>query len=129
MRTTLRDIAHSRCGDKGNLNTLSLIAYRREAFPWLADTVTTQRLGDHLRFRVAEVVERFECPHVRTLLFLVRKAPSDTVNTSTWLDTHGKSLSSALLEMPVDLPVDLLPLGSPHGPATTHGRREPPDVR
>jgi hypothetical protein len=113
MNATLRDIAHSRAGDKGNLNSLSLIAYQQEAYPWLAATVTTSLVAEHLRFRVVEVVARFECPLVRTLLFVVRKAAQDTVNTSLWLDTHGKSLSSALLDMPIEVPDQLVTGATP----------------
>jgi len=108
MRVLLRDLAHSRSGDKSNINTLSVIAYEEPVFDWLRQTITIERVRDTLAFRVTGEVVRFELPGVRTLLFVVQKNDTDTVTTSTWADGHGKSLSSALLQMVVEVPEHLL---------------------
>jgi hypothetical protein len=81
----LYDLAHCRAGDKGNTSTLSLIAYRAEDYPLLAQNVTAEAVADHLR----GIVRQFVCEH----------ALAGGVTTSLALDAHGKSLSSALLEM------------------------------
>ena len=36
----LRDVAHSRTGDKGNTSNISVIAYRAEDFPLIRELVT-----------------------------------------------------------------------------------------
>jgi len=107
-KALLRDIAHSRSGDKGNLNTLSVIAYDPLAFGWLAEVLTADRVKAHLAFRVTGQVQRYECRSLATVHFVVEKAVTDTVTTSMFADTHGKSLSSALLQMRLDVPDDLL---------------------
>lgn len=99
----LRTIAHSRSGDKGNLNSLSAIAYDKSGYAFLAATLTAELVREHLSFRVTGRVDRYLCPALRTVHFVVERAPSDTVSTSTFADTHGKSLSSALLELELDV--------------------------
>ena len=39
----LYDLAHARTGDKGNTINISLIAYREEDYPLLAEQVTPER--------------------------------------------------------------------------------------
>jgi hypothetical protein len=44
----LRELAHSRTGDKGNLVTISLIAYRDEDFALLEERVTAEKVSARL---------------------------------------------------------------------------------
>ena len=106
--TPLRAIAHCRSGDKGNLNTLAVIVYDRAAYEFVADTVDAALVRRHLAFRVTGSVTRYFCPALQTVHFVVERAPRDSVTTSTFADTHGKSLSSALLELQLDVPETLL---------------------
>ena len=46
---------------------------------------------------------RHELDALGTLLFVCRRPPGDSVTTSLHLDGHDKSLSSALLEMTLDI--------------------------
>lgn len=39
----LREIAHSRTGDKGNISNISLIAWRPEDYATLAEQVTAEK--------------------------------------------------------------------------------------
>lgn len=105
----LREVAHSRSGDKGNLNSLSVIAYDPRLFDWLAAELTADRVKAHLAFRVTGRVQRYEWRSIAAVHFVVEKAVTDTVTTSTFADTHGKSLSSALLELRLEVPEELLP--------------------
>jgi len=97
----LYDIAHSRAGDKGNISTLSLIPYNEADYAMLCEKVTVQAVGTHLKGIVEGEIKRYEMPNVSSLLFVCEKALLGGVTTSLALDTHGKSLSSALLEMEV----------------------------
>jgi hypothetical protein len=45
-------------------------------------------------------------PMARTLIFVCHRLPGDTVTTSLYRDTHGKTLSSRLLDMLVEVPND-----------------------
>jgi len=97
----LHDLAHCRAGDKGNTSTLSLIAYRAEHYPLLARCVTAEAVADHLRGIVQGTVRRYELPQLGALQFVCEHALAGGVTTSLALDAHGKSLSSALLEMEI----------------------------
>jgi hypothetical protein len=102
MKIKLYDIAHSRAGDKGNTLTLSLIPYKEENFPLLCKQVTVDKVKKHLKGIVKGDIVRYELPNISSLLFVCHHALTGGVTTSLSLDTHGKSLSYALLEMEVE---------------------------
>jgi hypothetical protein len=101
MKKKLYDIAHSRSGDKGNTLTLSLIPYREEDYPLLLSQVTAEAVKKHLSQIVAGEVSRHELPNLPALLFVCQQALTGGVTTSLTMDTHGKTLSYALLEMEI----------------------------
>jgi len=95
----LHELAHCRAGDKGDTSILSLIAYRGEDYPLLAERVTAQAVKRHLGDIVRGSVRRYELPGLWALQFVCEHALGGGVTTSLGLDAHGKSLSYALLEM------------------------------
>jgi hypothetical protein len=97
----LREIAHSRAGDKGNIVTLSLIAYRAEDYPMLAEKVTTERVTDLFGNLIDRPVIRHTLPTLHALNFVLHRPPNHSVTRSLALDAHGKCLSYALLSMDV----------------------------
>ena len=97
----LHDLAHCRAGDKGDTSTLSLIAYREEDYPLLAERVTVDAIGKHLQGIVVGDIRRYELPGLWALQFVCGRSLGGGVTTSLGLDAHGKSLSYALLEMNV----------------------------
>jgi hypothetical protein len=97
----LYEIAHCRAGDKGNTSILSLIAYRAEDYQLLVENVTTAAVQRHLRGIVAGKVTRYEVPGLLALQLVCEDALLTGVTTSLAMDTHGKALSSALLEMAI----------------------------
>jgi hypothetical protein len=97
----LYEIAHSRAGDKGNTLTLSLIPYQESDYPMLCEKVTVEKVIDHLRGIVSGKIVRYELPNISSLLFVCHDALMGGVTTSLAMDTHGKTLSYALLEMEV----------------------------
>ena len=102
MSRRLYDIAHCRAGDKGNTSILSLIAYRDADYPLLVERVTVEAVARHMRGIVNGEIRRYELPNLGALQFVCEHALSGGVTTSLALDAHGKSLSYALLEMPID---------------------------
>src|SRR5215831_9516113 len=98
----LHDLAHCRAGDKGDTSILSLIAYRQEDYALLAARVTAEAVARHLSGIVRGTIRRHELPELGALQFVCEHALSGGVTTSLALDAHGKSLSYALLEMPID---------------------------
>ena len=95
----LYELAHCRAGDKGDTSILSLIAYRAEDYPLLAERVTAAAVGAHLAGIVRGDIVRYELPALAALQFVCSHALGGGVTTSLALDAHGKSLSYALLEM------------------------------
>lgn len=97
----LREIAHSRTGDKGNISNISLIAWHPEDYSILAEQVTAERVKAWFGDIVQGEVIRYELPELGALNFVMHKALGGGVTRSLALDMHGKGLSSALLDMPI----------------------------
>lgn len=97
----LYDIAHSRAGDKGNISTLSLIPFDEKDYDLLCQKVTVEKVKTHLKDIVSGEIIRYEMPNVSSLLFVCYEALMGGVTTSLAMDTHGKALSYALLELEI----------------------------
>lgn len=95
----LKEIAHSRTGDKGNIANISVIAYRKEDYPMLKEKLSPERVKAFLGDIVKGAVIRYELPQLAALNFVLHDALGGGVTRSLALDKHGKSLSSVLLEM------------------------------
>jgi hypothetical protein len=98
----LREIAHSRTGDKGNTSNISVIAYDEKHFSLLKAQVTSARVKALFTGVVEGEVVRYELPNIAALNFVMTNALGGGVTRSLALDAHGKSLSSALLELEID---------------------------
>jgi hypothetical protein len=108
MMRTLRELAHSRTGDKGDTSNISLIAYDASDYALLARVVTAERVKAHFAGIVRGDVTRYELPRLGAFNFVLERALGGGVTRSLALDAHGKSLSSALLtiEIPDDEATD-----------------------
>ena len=104
----LREIAHSRTGDKGNISNISVIAYDPRHYPLLLAQVTPERVKAHFAGVVEGEVVRYELPRIFALNFVMDRALGGGVTRSLALDAHGKSLSSALLDLEIDAVPDRL---------------------
>src|SRR6478609_3778592 len=58
----LRDIAHSRTGDKGNTSNISVIAFDATFYDFLREYVTAERVKAHFAEVVHGEVKRYELP-------------------------------------------------------------------
>ena len=99
MTVRLRALAHARTGDKGDTSNISVIAYDPADYAFLAEHVTADRVQAHFAGVVLGRVTRYELPGLGALNFVLEQALGGGVTRSLALDTHGKSLSSSLLEM------------------------------
>ncbi|MEY9981475.1 hypothetical protein ABH995_000812 [Bradyrhizobium yuanmingense] len=100
----LREIAHSRTGDKGNTLNVSVICREPGHYAHLQAELTAQRVKMWLGDLVQGDVVRYELPKLAALNFVLRKALGGGVTRSLALDAHGKSVSSALINMSVSEP-------------------------
>jgi hypothetical protein len=97
----LRQIAHSRAGDKGNTSNISVIAFEERHYPLLLRLVTAERVKEHFREIADGEVTRYELPAIGALNFVLRNTLGGGVTRSLALDAHGKSLSSAMLDLDI----------------------------
>ncbi len=98
----LRDMAHTRTGDKGNRSTLSVIAYDLKDFALLEKHLTPERVKEHYAGIVHGPVERYSLPQLGALHFVMHQALSGGVTRSLALDAHGKCLSAKLLSLVIE---------------------------
>ena len=101
MKVPLSQLAHTRSGDKGDTSNISLIAYDAQHYPLLVRQVTAERVKAHFSELVRGDVTRYELPAIGALNFVLQRALGGGVTRSLALDAHGKSLSSALLDLEV----------------------------
>src|SRR5258708_4675062 len=98
----LREIAHSRTGDKGNTSNISVIAYHEKHYPLLLAQVTSARVRAHFAGVVEGEGVRYELPNIAALNFGMQHALGGGVTRSLALSAHGKPLRSALLDLEID---------------------------
>lgn len=108
VEVRLHEVAHSRAGDKGNRVNLSLMPYRSELFPVLAEQVTEARVLELFRHRGATRCRRYDLPLLHAFNFVVDDVLEGGVNASLNLDSHGKTHSFRLLSLTVSVPRHLL---------------------
>ncbi len=107
MRIRLLDIAHARSGDKGNTSNIGLIARKPEYYGVLVRAVTPARVKEHFAGVCLGKVERFELPNLNALNFLLYDALDGGGTLSLRADPQGKTLSTALLRMEIDMELPL----------------------
>lgn len=98
----LREIAHSRTGDKGNRSTISVIAYDLKDFPAIERAVTAERVRALYADIVKGEVDRYVVPQLGALNFVLHDSLGGGVTRSLALDAHGKCLSSAILGLAIE---------------------------
>lgn len=103
-RIRLLDLAHARSGDKGDTANVGVIALRPEYYPTLVDQLTPARVEEHFRGIAHGGVERFELPNLHALNFLLHNALGGGGTVSLKTDAQGKTLSTAMLRMEIDVP-------------------------
>jgi hypothetical protein len=107
MTLQLREIAHARSGDKGDVANIGLIASDPEYYPILVEHVTASEVAKHFSELCDGPVERYEMPNVDALNFVLYDALGGGGVRSLRLDNQGKTYSGALLRMELDLDIDI----------------------
>ena len=97
----LREIAHSRTGDKGDVSNISVIAYRAGDWPLIERTVTRERVAGHFGIEPEGSVERYALPQLHAFNFVLHGTLAGGVTRSLALDAHGKCLGATLLDIEI----------------------------
>ena len=95
----LKELCHSRTGDKGDISSISLIPWNECDYPLIKEKVTAQRVKEYFSDICKGSVTRYEVDGICALNFVLEHALGGGVLRSLAMDKHGKALSSALLEM------------------------------
>lgn len=103
MKTQLVKLAHARSGDKGDKANIAIFVADRATYDILVREVTAERVRDHFKGLVFGKVERYEVPNVLALNFVLYEALNGGASRSLRSDSLGKSLSSALLRMEIEV--------------------------
>jgi hypothetical protein len=110
MKVQLYRIAHGRSGDKGDTVNVGVIALKPEFWPLIREQLTTERVKQHFGDLVKGGVDRFELPNLHALNFLLHEALGGGGTVSLMTDAQGKTFSTAMLRLEVDVPDDLMKL-------------------
>ena len=103
-KVKLREICHSRAGDKGDTANICLIVYDKANYDWIRERVTAEKVKEFFKERVKGEVERYELPRLGALNFVLHKALDGGATRSLSIDAYGKSLSSLLLGLEITSP-------------------------
>jgi hypothetical protein len=103
MKKQLAQLAHARSGDKGDKANIAIFAPDQPTYDLLVREVTAERVRAHFTGIITGKVERFEVPNVLALNFVLHGALNGGASRSLRSDSLGKSLSSALLRMEVEV--------------------------
>lgn len=104
MKTNLFALAHARSGDKGDTVNVGVIARHPDFYEFLCDTLTVERVKQHFGDLVKGDVERFELPNLHALNFLLHESLGGGGTVSLMTDAQGKTFSTAMLRMQVEVP-------------------------
>lgn len=106
MKLQLVKLAHARSGDKGDTANVGLIALSDDVYPLLVREVTADRVKEHFKGICKGDVQRFELPNLSALNFLLHESLGGGGTLSLMTDAQGKTFSTALLRMFIDVPDD-----------------------
>ncbi len=106
----LHHAAHGRTGDKGNISCISVIAWHPDLWPLLVVQITEDLVAQQFAYRSPTSVRRYLLPSLHAMNFVLDEALDGGVNSALNLDSHGKTLSFHLLDLPVQIPIKLVPM-------------------
>ena len=82
---------------------MGVIARKKEFYPLLVKYLTAERVKKHFEGITLGKVERYELPNLMALNFLLHESLGGGGTTSLKNDAQGKTLSSAILRMELDI--------------------------
>jgi len=99
----LRDVAHARAGDKGDRSSVCVFVYDPAHYDAVAAQLTPERLKQQFAGLLRGSIVRYDLPRLGGFNFVMDEALEGGVNTSLNLDSHGKSWSSLILGLTVEV--------------------------
>lgn len=105
----LSTVAHARSGDKGDMCNIGVAALEPHFYPELLRELTAKKISQYFKTNVHGEVSRYRLDNLHAMNFVLREALDGGGTVSLLLDNQGKTLSQALLNMPINISRDLLP--------------------
>jgi hypothetical protein len=100
----LGDLAHARSGDKGDRANIGVVADDGARYAWLLAHLTEEVVADYLRPLGIGPVRRYALPKIQAVNFVIEHALAGGASRSLRLDSQGKALGVALLELRLPAP-------------------------
>lgn len=109
MSTTVRlgDVAHARSGDKGNHANVGVIAWTDAGYEFLGRVLTEARIAEYFLPLRPKQVQRYPLPGIRGYNFVLSDILGGGASRSLRIDSQGKTLGIAILEMALPAPPNL----------------------
>ncbi len=104
MKVKLREVAHSRGGEKGDTVNISVITYREEDYALIEKQVTVTSVRELYGPITKGDIRRYAIPSIGALNFVLEKALGGGRSRTLAFDESGKALSSLILTMDIEVP-------------------------
>lgn len=98
----LREIAFARSGDKGSSANIAVFGRTPAAYRWLRKHLTDEVVEAYFRPLGVRRVTRYDVPNLEALNFVLADILAGGGSRSLRIDSQGKTLGMALLELNVD---------------------------
>jgi hypothetical protein len=102
----LGDLAHARSGDKGNVANIGVVARDARGYAFLKAHLTEDAVAVFFEPLHVGTVRRHELPNLKAFNFVIDGALGGGASRSLRLDTQGKALATAILELRLPAPLD-----------------------
>ncbi len=103
-RVKLREVAHTRAGEKIDLSNVGVICYREEDFSILQEQVTVERVMELYGPISHGNAYRYEFPCIAALNFVFDSILEGGRTRTISFEESGKALASLMLTLDVDVP-------------------------
>jgi hypothetical protein len=104
----LHRIAYARSGDKGSSCNIGVIAYTTAGYDLLFKQLTASKVAAFFEALGPCEAIRYELPNLGAFNFVLKGILAGGGSQSLRLDSQGKALGQALLEMELDIPLALI---------------------
>ena len=104
LTTKFGTLYGTRSGDKGGCANLGVWAKNQEAYAYLFEFLTVEKLKDLLPDLKDYEIDRYELPNILSLNFYVHDILQEGVSSSTRLDGQAKSLGEYLRAKDIEVP-------------------------
>jgi hypothetical protein len=114
LTVRLGTLAAARSGDKGSSANIGIVPRSSAAFHFLRDYLTPDRVLHYFAPMAPTGIRYHVFPKIECINFILEGVLAGGGSRSLRIDSQGKALGQAILEMPIEIPEDLFPQLVPH---------------